>query len=97
LLAGLGVILLTWAFIQISGEMIEGDTRSIDMLLLRAAQSLRADYPWVAEVMRDLSALGRLRSGAAWALVWLLLARWLAPIHLAVPTHQNYRNSRPFM
>jgi undecaprenyl-diphosphatase len=58
LLAGLGVILLAWAFVQISSEMVEGDTRVFDMLLLRAAQSLRAGYPWVAEVMRDLSGLG---------------------------------------
>lgn len=58
LLTGLGVVLLAWAFIQLSGEMVEGDTRAFDMQLLRAAQSLRAGHPWVAEVMRNLSGLG---------------------------------------
>jgi undecaprenyl-diphosphatase len=58
LLAGLSVALLSWTFIQISSEMVEGDTRSFDMLLLQAAQSLRTGQPWVAEVMRDLSGLG---------------------------------------
>ena len=58
LLAGLGVLLLVWASIQISSEMVEGDTRGFDMLLLQSAQSLRAGHPWVAEVMRDLSGLG---------------------------------------
>jgi undecaprenyl-diphosphatase len=58
LVAGLVVVLLAWAFIQISSEMVEGDTRGFDMFLLQAAQSLRAGQPWVAEVMRDLSGLG---------------------------------------
>lgn len=51
-------MLLAWAFIGISGEMVEGDTGSFDMAILRAAQSLRTGHPWVAEVMRDLSGLG---------------------------------------
>jgi undecaprenyl-diphosphatase len=50
--------LLTWGFIQISSEMIEGDTRAFDVTILHAAQSLRLGHPWVAEVMRDLSGLG---------------------------------------
>ncbi len=50
--------MLTWAFIQISTEMVEGDTRAFDMAILRAAQSLRSGHPWMAEVMRDLSGLG---------------------------------------
>jgi undecaprenyl-diphosphatase len=58
LVAGLVVVLLAWAFIQINSEMVEGDTRRFDMLLLKAAQSLRAGQPWVSEVMRDLSGLG---------------------------------------
>ena len=58
LLAGLGAALLAWAFVQLSSEMVEGDTRAFDMLLLQAAQSLRARQPWVADVMRDLSGLG---------------------------------------
>jgi undecaprenyl-diphosphatase len=58
LLTVLGIALLAWGFIQLSSEMVEGDTRAFDMRLLRAAQSLRAGQPWVAEVMRDLSGLG---------------------------------------
>jgi undecaprenyl-diphosphatase len=58
LVGGLAVALLAWAFMQISGEMLAGDTRSFDVLLLRTAQSLRAQHPWLAEVMRDLSGLG---------------------------------------
>lgn len=58
LLAGLAVVLLAGAFIQISSEMVEGDTRRFDMLLLQTAQSLRISRPWVAEIMRDFSGLG---------------------------------------
>jgi undecaprenyl-diphosphatase len=57
-MVGLVVVLLAWAFIQIRGEMVEGDIRGFDSLLLHAALSLRAGHPWVAEVMRDLSGLG---------------------------------------
>ena len=58
LIAGLVAATLTWVFIQISSEMIDGDTRAFDMTILRAAQSLRIGRPWVSEVMRDLSGLG---------------------------------------
>ena len=58
LVAGLVAALLAWTFIGIGDEMGEGDTGAFDMAILRAAQSLRAGHPWVAEVMRDLSGLG---------------------------------------
>ncbi len=58
LLVGLATALLAWAFIQISIEMVEGDVRGFDMAILRAARSMRITYPWLAEVMRDLSGLG---------------------------------------
>lgn len=58
LLAGLTTALLTWVFIQISIEMIEGDTRGFDMAILHAAQAPRMSHPWVTEVMRDLSGIG---------------------------------------
>jgi undecaprenyl-diphosphatase len=58
LLGGLVVALLAWAFMLISGEVLEGDTRSFDMRLLQAAQSLRTSQPWVAGAMRDFSGLG---------------------------------------
>lgn len=50
--------LLILAFALLAGEMLEGETRAFDMLLLRATQSLRADHPWVSEVTRDFSGLG---------------------------------------
>ncbi len=58
LIAGIVVALLIWAFVLLSGEMVEGDTGDFDMAILRAAQSLRAGHPWLAGVMRDLTALG---------------------------------------
>ncbi|MCJ0764964.1 phosphatase PAP2 family protein [Variovorax terrae] len=58
LLAGLAALLLAVVFILLADEVTEGDTRGFDTSLLYAAQALRADHPWVAEVMRDLSGLG---------------------------------------
>ncbi|MEO8546281.1 MAG: phosphatase PAP2 family protein [Burkholderiaceae bacterium] len=55
---GVAAVLLVLAFALLAGEMLEGDTRAFDMVLLRAAQSLRADHPWVSDVMRDFSGLG---------------------------------------
>lgn len=54
----LAAALLAWAFLLIGGEMLEGDTRSFDMRLLRFAQTLRGAQPWLASVMRDFSGLG---------------------------------------
>ncbi len=51
-------VLLILAFASLAGEMLEGDTRAFDMVLLRAAQSLRKDHSWVTEAMRDFSGLG---------------------------------------
>lgn len=81
LLAGLVVALLAWAFIQISSEMLEGDTRAFDTLLLQSAQSLRASQPWVAEVMRDLSGLG---STTVLALVTAVTVGYLALVSARV-------------
>lgn len=58
LLLGLAAVLFALAFAQLGAEITEGDTRGFDTYLLRAAQSLRVDHPWLAEVMRDLSGLG---------------------------------------
>lgn len=58
LLGGLLLALLGWGFIEISGEMLEGDTHAVDLKFLRAAQSLRATQPWLTGVMRDFSSLG---------------------------------------
>ena len=55
---GLMAVLFILAFALLAGEMLEGDTRAFDMVLLRAAQALVVAHPWVFEVMRDLSGLG---------------------------------------
>jgi undecaprenyl-diphosphatase len=49
---------LLLAFAHLGGEVVEGDTRGFDTLLLHQAHALRSAHPWVAEVMRDLSGLG---------------------------------------
>jgi undecaprenyl-diphosphatase len=58
LAAGLVVVLLLLGFALIAGEVIEGDTRGIDLRLLHKALQIREAYPWFAPVMRDLSGLG---------------------------------------
>lgn len=55
---GLMALLFILAFALLAGEVLEGDTRAFDTVLLRTAQALRAAHPWVSEVMRDLSGLG---------------------------------------
>ena len=58
LLIALAALLLALVFAYIGSEVIEGDTRSLDMHVLRGARALRTSHPWLAEVMRDLSGLG---------------------------------------
>ena len=83
LLVGGAAALLAWAFIRISSEMAEGDTRGFDMVLLRAAQTLRLAHPWVVSVMRDLSGLGStavltLFTAGTVGYLWLVRARLTA-------------------
>lgn len=81
----------SWSFLKIAGEVLEGDARSLDMLILQLCRSHgQADLPlgpvWLQEAMRDLTALGSpavliLTVGAVWG--YLLVARqatmaWLA-------------------
>jgi undecaprenyl-diphosphatase len=47
-----------FTFAKLGSEVLEGETRSFDMALLRAFQALRTDHPWVTDTMRDLSGLG---------------------------------------
>jgi undecaprenyl-diphosphatase len=58
LLAGVVMMLLALVFAHLAGEVVEGDTRSFDVSVLRAAQRLRTNHPGLASVMRDLSGLG---------------------------------------
>ncbi|MFY7866278.1 phosphatase PAP2 family protein [Roseateles sp.] len=57
LLGGLAAV-LAWLFLEVSGEVIEGGTRSLDVALLHAAQRLRAEHASLGSVMRDLSGVG---------------------------------------
>jgi undecaprenyl-diphosphatase len=50
--------LLALAFAQLSGEVMEGETRGFDGLVLHGLQALRAGHPWFVEMLRDLSGLG---------------------------------------
>lgn len=58
LLIAVAALLLALLFAYVGSEVIEGDTRSLDLYLLHAAKVLRATHPWLAEVARDLSGLG---------------------------------------
>lgn len=58
LLVGLLVVLILLAVVVGGAEVMEGDTHSFDQYLLLSAQSLRFDYPGLAAIMRDFSALG---------------------------------------
>ena len=51
-------VLSTLAFVLLAGEVVEGDTRAFDVLLLHEAQALQAAHPQWFEAMRDFSGLG---------------------------------------
>lgn len=55
---GLVAVLLSLVFLKLGGEVVEGDTHGFDTRLLHGVQALRAEHPWLAESMRDLSGLG---------------------------------------
>ncbi len=57
------VVLLSWGFIELAGEVIEGDTASFDQWAVRSLRqpdnlALPIGPPWMAEVGRDLTGLG---------------------------------------
>lgn len=58
LLSGLAILLLLLMFAKLGSEVFEGETRGFDAYFLHHAQALRVAYPRLADVMRDLSALG---------------------------------------
>lgn len=55
---GLAALLLALVFLRLGSKAVDGDTHAFDMQLLQGAQALRAEHPWLAETMRDLSGLG---------------------------------------
>ena len=58
LLLGLAAASLALVFAKLGGEVLEGDTHSFDLYVLRLAQEMRASYPWMIDAVRDLSGLG---------------------------------------
>ncbi len=58
LLLGGVAALLAWLFLEVSGEVMEGGTRSLDVALLHAAQQLRTQHADLGSLMRDLSGVG---------------------------------------
>ena len=55
---GAGLVLLLFVFAKLGSEMLEGETRGFDTLVLRFFQTLRIENPWLTDTMRDLSGLG---------------------------------------
>jgi len=78
---GFAVTILAFAFAKLGSEVAEGDTRIFDMALLARAQSFRAAYPWLAEVMRDLSGLG---STAVLSLFTVATVGYLSLVHARI-------------
>ncbi|TWT73874.1 phosphatase PAP2 family protein [Allorhodopirellula solitaria] len=84
-LFGLLIVLLgTWGFVAIADEVLEGDTQSFDRWAVRSLR--QADDPalpigplWLAEVGRDLTALG----GISVLLLAILAAAGFLAIHRA--------------
>ncbi len=77
---GATMLLLGVGFFALGNEVTEGETHALDTYWLHAAQALRQAHPWLADVMRDLSALGSkvvlaLVTAAAAGYLWLLAAR----------------------
>lgn len=62
LIASAAVFLLVAGFVELAGEIAEGDTRTLDLEVLRALRSEDASDPlgpsWFEEMARDVTALG---------------------------------------
>ncbi|WP_166825287.1 phosphatase PAP2 family protein [Thalassoroseus pseudoceratinae] len=74
LLAFFSILMATWSFIALASEVIEGDTETFDVQIVRAMR--QADDPsipigpkWVQETGRDATALG----GVAWLVFFTLV------------------------
>jgi undecaprenyl-diphosphatase len=73
------VVGLTWAFVAIADEVVEGETRSFDRWLILALRNPRdANDPlggrWLEELFRDITALG---SNGVLALIFLSVIGYL--------------------
>ncbi|OGA80298.1 MAG: hypothetical protein A2711_11815 [Burkholderiales bacterium RIFCSPHIGHO2_01_FULL_63_240] len=84
--------LATWGFLEIAGEVMEGNLRAVDQLILqRLRTGEHGQTPvgpvWLQEAMRDITALGgpavlALTVGAVWG--YLVMARQFAMSWLAL-------------
>lgn len=52
------LLTLVLLFLWLAGEVQEGDTQRIDVLLTRSALQLRERWPFLVEPVRDISGLG---------------------------------------
>lgn len=88
LLMGLGA----WGFLEIAGEVLEGDARAIDLWILHLCRTgeqggVPVGPPWLHEAMRDVTAMGgpavlMLTVGAVCG--YLLMARHMGMAWLAM-------------
>jgi undecaprenyl-diphosphatase len=84
--------LATWGFLEIAGEVMEGNLRAMDQLILQRLRTGELGQTpvgpvWLQEAMRDITALGgpavlALTVGAVWG--YLLMARQFAMSWLAL-------------
>jgi undecaprenyl-diphosphatase len=81
LMIGFAVVMLAFVFAKLGSEVTDGDTRIFDMEILAHAQSFRGAYPWLAEVMRDLSGLG---STAVLSLFTFATVGYLSLVHARI-------------
>jgi undecaprenyl-diphosphatase len=49
---------MVFLFLKLGSEVVEGETQSFDQRILQFAQAMRVRYPVLADIMRDLTALG---------------------------------------
>lgn len=75
LLAGFILVATAWGFIEIAGEVLEGDTHTFDKWVLEVTRnaedpSLPFGPPWLRELGRDATALG----GVGWLTFFTVVA-----------------------
>ncbi len=75
LLAGFILVATAWGFIEIAGEVLEGDTHTFDKWVIEVTRntqnpSLPFGPPWLRELGRDATALG----GVGWLTFFTLVA-----------------------
>jgi len=58
LLAAGFVAAMSFVFLELGSEVLEGETQGFDKRVLLLAQELRSQYPLLADAMRDLTGLG---------------------------------------